>query len=96
MAPARQQGNRTIAQVPERFDINHNPITAWKAQLEGGVQRFCAWQRCAGSPDRCEGAACRATNCICAEIGELTLEVEFLEGALTKMGVSASDDRLRS
>ena len=34
----RHQGaKRTLAQLPEQFDVHPNQITSWKAQLEGGA-----------------------------------------------------------
>ncbi|MGY4327447.1 transposase [Bradyrhizobium sp. LB7.2] len=37
VALAAVNGDRTIAQLAEQFDLYPNQITAWKAQLEGGA-----------------------------------------------------------
>src|SRR5712691_5803142 len=79
VALAAVKGDRTIAQLAEHFDVHPNQITAWKAQLEGGASGVF-------------GSATPATPVIDvkslhAKIGELTLENDFLEGALTKAGL---------
>ena len=81
VALAAVKGDRTIAQLAEQFDVHPNQITAWKAQLEGGASGVFG-------PD----SAALATPAIDvkslhAKIGELTLENDFLEGALTKAGL---------
>ena len=82
VALAAVKGDRTIAQLAEHFDVHPNQITAWKAQLEGP----------ASSGVFGPGSAVPATPAIDvkslhAKIGELTLENDFLEGALTKAGL---------
>ena len=37
VALAAVKGDRTIARLPEQFDVHPNQITAWKAQLKGGA-----------------------------------------------------------
>src|SRR5262245_52598999 len=37
VALAAIKGDRTLAQLAERFDVHPNQITSWKAQLESGV-----------------------------------------------------------
>lgn len=37
VALAAVNGDRTIAQLAEQFDVHPNQITAWKAQVEGGA-----------------------------------------------------------
>ena len=80
VALAAVKGDRTIAQLAEHFDVHPNQITAWKAQLEGGAADVF------GSGN---GAAQPAIDVksLHAKIGELTLESDFLEGALTKAGL---------
>src|ERR1035438_7771804 len=81
VALAAVKGDRTIAQLAEHFDVHPNQVTAWKAQLEGGASDGFG----AGSPAAsARGAAVKSVH---AKIGELTLENDFLEGALTKAGL---------
>ncbi len=82
VALAAVKGDRTLAQLAEQFDVHPNQITAWKAQLEGGAAEVF-------SPGGGNGAAQPAIDVksLHAKIGELTLENDFLEGALTKAGL---------
>ena len=71
-----------MAQLAEQFDVHPNQITSWKAQLEGGAADVFG---SGGS----NGAAQPAVDVksLHAKIGELTLENDFLEGALSKAGL---------
>jgi len=82
MAIAAIKGDRTLAQLAEQFDVHPNQITSWKAQLEGGAADV--FGSGGGS-----GAAPPAVDVksLHAKIGALTLENDFLEGALTKAGL---------
>ena len=82
VAIAAIKGERTIAQMAEQFDVHPNQITTWKAQLEGGAADVFG----AGNGDSAGGARRRCEE-LHAKIGELTLENDFLEGALTKAGL---------
>jgi transposase-like protein len=81
VALAAVKGDRTIAQLAEHFDVHPNLVTAWKAQLEGGASDVFD----AGSPATAAPAV--DVKSLHAKIGELTLENDFLEGALTKAGL---------
>ena len=82
VALAAVKGDRTIAQLAEHFDVHPNQITAWKSQLEG--ERFRRFSdREAVTP----AAPAVDVKSLHAKIGELTLENDFLEGALTKAGL---------
>jgi transposase-like protein len=82
VALAAIKGDRTIAQLADQFDVHPNQITAWKAQLEdGAAEVFGAG---GGTADRTPAVDVKALH---AKIGELTLENDFLEGALTKTGL---------
>ena len=81
VALAAVKGDRTIAQLAEHFDVHPNQITAWKAQLEGGASDVF-------DPGSAASAAPAIdVKSLHAKIGELTLENDFLEGALTKAGL---------
>ena len=82
VALAAIKGDRTLAQLAEQFDVHPNQVTAWKAQLEGGaVEVFGP----GGGNTAAEPAV--DVKSLHAKIGELTLENDFLEGALTKAGL---------
>jgi len=80
VALAAVKGDRTIAQLAEHFDVHPNQITIWKSQLETSASEIFG-----------PGGGTPATpvvdvKSLHAKIGELTLENDFLEGALTKAG----------
>jgi len=82
VALAAIRGDRTLAQLAEQFDVHPNQITSWKAQLEAGAADVFG-----------SGGGNAATTPVVdvkllhAKIGELTLENDFLEGALNKAGL---------
>jgi transposase-like protein len=80
VALAAIKGDRTLAELAKPFDVHPNQITTWKAQLEGGAADVF------GSGG---GTAPPAVDLksLHAKIGELTLENDFLEAALTKAGL---------
>src|SRR5215813_12637379 len=81
VALAAIKGDRTVAQLAEQFDVHANQITAWKAQLESGAADVFG----AGGGQAVVPAI--DVKSLHAKIGELTLENDFLEGALTKAGL---------
>ena len=82
VALAGVKGDRTVAQLAEQFDVHPNQVTSWKAQLEGGAADVFG----AGSGNASAQPAVDV-KLLHAKIGELTLETDFLEGALTKAGL---------
>ena len=82
VAIAAVKGERTIAQIAEHFDVHANQVTTWKAHLEGGAADVFG---AGGSP--APAAPSVDVKLLHAKIGELTLENDFLEGALTKAGL---------
>src|ERR1700748_1592264 len=82
VALAAVKGDRTLAQLAEQFYVHPNQITSWKAQLEGGAADGFA-------PGGGKSAAVPAIDVksLHGKIGELTLENDFLEGALSKAGL---------
>jgi transposase-like protein len=82
VALAAIKGDRTLAQLAEQFDVHPNQITAWKSQLEGSAANVFGSD--SGSISAAPAADIKALH---AKIGELTLENDFLEGALSKAGL---------
>jgi transposase len=66
---------------PEQFDVHPNQITTWKAQLEDAAAEVFG----PGSNGAVQPAV--DVKSLHAKIGELTLENDFLEGALGKAGL---------
>ena len=82
VALAAIKGEKTLADLAQQFDIHSNQITQWKAQLlEGAAGVFGAEAR----PEPTAPAV--DLKSLHAKIGELTLENDFLEGALSKAGL---------
>ena len=82
VALAAVKGDRTLAQLAEQFDVHPNQITSWKAQLEGGAADVFG----AGGSNGVAPPAVDVKS-LHAKIGELTLENDFLQGALNKAGL---------
>ena len=81
VALAAVKGDRTLTQFAEQFDVHPNQITAWKVQLKGGAADVFS------SGGGQAAAPAIDVKSLHAKIGELTLENDFLEGALNKAGL---------
>jgi transposase-like protein len=80
VALAAINGNRTVAELAQQFDVHPNHITQWKNQLlERAAQAFDG-----GAHKESPPVDLKALH---AKIGELALESDFLESALTKSGL---------
>ena len=82
VALAAVKGEKTLAELAQQFDVHPNQVTQWKAQLlEGAVDVFVGGSAPAPAID---------VKSLHAKIGELTLENDFLEGALAKAGLASA------
>ena len=73
------KGEEPLITIAERFDVHPNQITKWKRQLlEGAAAVF-------GQDEQAkeEGPSVAELH---AKIGELTMENDFLSGALGRVG----------
>ena len=72
------KGEQPLITIAERFDVHPNQITTWKRQLlEGAPTVF-------GEGDKAKGDGPSLAE-LHAKIGELTMENDFLSGALGRI-----------
>jgi transposase len=77
------KGEEPVIVIAERFDVHPNQITKWKRQLQEGAAAVF------GEADE-EKPAGPSMSELHAKIGELTMENDFLAGALGRVsGTSA-------
>ena len=85
VAVAAVRGDRTLSDLAKQFDVHPNQITAWKTQLlEGAPTLFGGGHGGSASEPAVDLKALHA------KIGELTLQNDFLSGALGKAGLPSA------
>jgi len=80
VAFAAIKGEKTLAELSKQFDVHPNQITAWKTQMLEGAAAVFGGERGTADP----GVDLKELH---AKIGELTLQNDFLSGALSKAGL---------
>jgi transposase-like protein len=80
VAMAALKGEKTLTELAQQFDVHATQITKWKCQLvDGAAGLFGA--------EPSDAAPVVDVKVLHAKIGELTLENDFLSGALSKAGL---------
>ena len=84
VAVAAIKGERTLIELAQDLDVHPNQINQWRDQLlEGATGVF-------GEAPRAEAESAIDVKTLHVKIGELTLENDFLSGALGKAGLLPS------
>ena len=72
------KGQQTVIEIAERFDVHPTQVTQWKTQLlDGAAEAFGGEGAKSSQPDIKE---------LHAKIGQQALEIDFLAGALGRIG----------
>jgi transposase len=87
VAVAALKGERTLAELAQLFDVHPNQIAQWRTRLLDGASGVF------GEAAKTEAAPALDVRTLHAKIGELTLENDFLSGALGRAGLLASARR---
>ena len=73
------QGDKTLAELSEQFDVHQNQIQDWRRQLLDKADQV--FERGGSSPDKSE----HRVKELHAKIGQLTMERDFLEQGLERI-----------
>lgn len=81
VALAAIRGDKTLSELAQEYDVHANQVTDWKRQLlERAADVF-------GGAGSSQEEALPDLKTLHAKIGQLTLENDFLNGALIKAGL---------
>ena len=87
VAIAAIKGEKTLIELAQDFDLHPNQIKQWRDQLlEGATGVF-------GEAPKAESKPTIDVKTLHAKLGELTLDKDFLSGALGKAGLLSSAKR---
>lgn len=81
VALAALKGDKTLAELSQQYDVHANQISTWRTQLLEGATGVFGGRPGDGSPPAVD------LKELHAKIGQLTLENDFLSGALSKAGL---------
>ncbi len=91
VAMAAVKGDRTLSELAQAFEVHANQITQWRTELVEGAAGLFGPVSKSGSKSGARSAdpagPAADLKALHAKIGELTLENDFLEGALIKAGM---------
>ena len=79
VALAALAGDKTLTELAQQYEVHPNQITDWKRQLSDRAAEVFGKSSESNAP-----VDVKAMH---AKIGQLTLENDFLESALTKVGL---------
>ena len=80
VALAALRGEKTLAQLAEQFEVHANQISQWRQQAIENMAGVFGKEQGSGTPDH-------EVKELHAKIGELLVEKDFLQGALSKAGL---------